>query len=134
MNEKNGHIFGIGTDIVDVKRLRSIVQRNERFVSRVFSENEISYCRKKKNQEVMYTCFAERFAAKEAVLKAFGIGIFGKIKLSEIEVINNDKGKPLIRLSGASGKFARDNNIVRVEISLSGIKEYAVAYAVAFQG
>lgn len=133
MNEKNEHIFGIGTDIVDVKRLKAIVQRTESFINRVFSENEISYCRGKKNRDVMFTCFAERFAAKEAVLKAFGIGIFGKIKLSEIEVINNDKGKPFIRLNGISGKFAADNNIRRIEISLSGIKEYAVAFAVAFQ-
>ena len=66
-------IFGIGTDIVNIKRMEKILKKNgKNFKSRVFSKGEISYCEKKKNPP---SFFAKRFAAKEALSKALGTGI-----------------------------------------------------------
>lgn len=124
-------IFGIGIDIIEVERIKSAVNSNALFLKKVFSEKEISYCSSKKNSDVMYVCFAQRFAAKEAVLKSFGLGVLGKIKLNEIEIINNDKGKPIVNLLGKANLFALRNNIKRVEISLSGVKNYAIAFAIS---
>ena len=69
-------IIGVGTDIIEVKRIRAAIAKNERFVTRVYTPAEIAYCQQKSRPELS---FAARFAAKEAVSKAFGTGI-GKAK------------------------------------------------------
>ena len=91
-------IFGIGTDIVNIKRLeKSLKNYDRRFKNRIFSKNEIIYCEKKKNPIPYY---AKRFAAKEALSKALGTGIRKGIDLKNIEVTNDALGKPSINLKG----------------------------------
>ena len=92
-------IFGIGTDIVNIKRMeKSLKLHGKRFKKNIFSKNEINYCEKKKNSSAFY---AKRFAAKEALSKALGTGIRKGINFKDIEISNDIYGKPSIRLMGA---------------------------------
>ena len=91
-------IFGIGTDIVNIDRMKKVLSRSRGgFKKNIFSKNEINYCNNKKNPIPFY---AKRFAAKEAFSKALGTGVRKGISLKNIEVLNNKYGKPSIRLKG----------------------------------
>lgn len=96
------NIIGVGTDIVNISRLKLIIKKNSSFKKRIFSKKEISYCEKKK---LKIACFAKRFAAKEAFSKALGSGITKGIKFNEIEVINDKMGKPNMNIYGSSFKI-----------------------------
>jgi len=98
-------IFGIGTDIVNVKRIKKSLKNNrDGFKKRVFSKNEIIYCDKKKKPFAFY---AKRFAAKEALSKALGTGIRKGIDFKNIEISNDNFGKPSIKLSGSTANFLK---------------------------
>jgi len=98
-------IFGIGTDIVNIKRMeKSIKKNNNTFKNRIFSTNEISYCDKKKHP---YSFYAKRYAAKEALSKALGTGIRKGINFKDIEILNDNFGKPFIKLKGSTAKFLK---------------------------
>jgi holo-[acyl-carrier protein] synthase len=121
-------IFGIGTDIVNIKRIEKIIKKNgDSFKNKFFSKKEINYCEKKKNPSSFY---AKRFAAKEAVTKAMGTGIGKGISLKNIEVINNINGKPDIILKGNVDAFLK-KQIKRkkydIYLSLSDDKPWAHA-------
>ena len=99
------NIFGIGTDIVNIKRMEKSLRRNgDAFKKRIFSKNEIIYCERKKNPSTFY---AKRFAAKEALSKALGTGIRKGINFKNIEISNNKLGKPSIKLSGSTANFLK---------------------------
>ena len=101
-------IFGIGTDIVNIKRMEKVIKKNNNsFRNRIFSKNEIIYGRKKKNP---YPFYAKRFAAKEALSKALGTGIRKGINFKDIEITNDKFGKPLIKLSGSTATFLKKKN------------------------
>lgn len=119
-------IFGVGTDLVEIVRIRQAIEKNPRFLQKVYTEEEIGYCRRKKNP---WQSFAARFAAKEAVSKAFGTGL-GKIGLLDIEVINKPSGQPQIILHGEAERFAKEHGIGSVHISLSHSEVYAIATAI----
>ena len=92
-------IFGIGTDIINIKRIEKSLKRDgSKFKDKIFSKNEIIYCEKKRNPGQFY---AKRFAAKEALTKALGVGIRKGINLRNIEISNDVNGKPSIHLKGA---------------------------------
>jgi len=96
-------IFGIGTDIVNIKRMEKTLKTNgNTFKKRIFSKDEINYCENKKNPSRF---FAKRFAAKEALSKALGTGIRKGIDFRNIEISNDNLGKPLINLKGSTEKF-----------------------------
>ena len=98
-------IFGIGTDIVNIKRMEKFLKRNgSRFKNRIFSKKEMIYCDKKKNPSAYY---AKRFAAKEALTKALGTGIRKGINFKHIEIINDSLGKPSIQLKGSTKDFLK---------------------------
>ncbi len=98
-------IFGLGTDIVNIERLEKILRKNGKtFKSRIFSKDEILYCDKKKNPTPFY---AKRYAAKEALSKALGTGIRKGINFKDIEISNNNFGKPSIKLRGATENFLK---------------------------
>ena len=99
------NIFGIGTDIVNIKRMEKSLRRNgDAFKKRIFSKKEIIYCERKKNP---FTFYAKRFAAKEALSKALGTGIRKGINFKNIEISNNKFGKPSIKLSGSTASFLK---------------------------
>ena len=96
-------IFGIGTDIINIKRMEKSIKKNgDSFINKVFSKNEISYCKKKKNP---FPFYAKRFAAKEALSKALGTGIRKGINFKNIEITNDNFGKPSIKLKGSTANF-----------------------------
>ena len=98
-------IFGIGTDIVNIKRIDKILKKNGgNFKKRIFSSREISYCDNKKTPSSFY---AKRFAAKEALSKALGTGIRKGINFKDIEISNNSFGKPSIILKGDTERFLK---------------------------
>ena len=98
-------IFGIGTDIINIKRMEKSIKKNgDNFINKVFSKNEILYCKKKKNP---FPFYAKRFAAKEALSKALGTGIRKGIKFKNIEITNDNFGKPSIELKGTTAAFLK---------------------------
>lgn len=123
-------IQGIGTDIIEIDRMRKALE-NLRFRERVFTPREIAYCESRGVQRA--ASYAARFAAKEAVLKAFGTGLRGG-SLQEIEVLTDALGCPQIQLSGYYAAFAGRQGIDRLFISLSHSREYATAQCVCEGG
>jgi len=120
-------IFGIGTDIVCIKRIRSSL-KNKNFIKRIFNEQEVLKCKNVVNQ---YNCYAKRFAAKEAFSKALGTGISNGINFNEITVLNNKSGKPYISLKGKTKKKIKKmfkQKKTKISLSLSDEKDYAVAF------
>jgi len=124
-------IFGIGTDIVNIKRMEKLLKKNNKaFKQRIFSENEIRYCYKKKNPSSYYS---KRFAAKEALSKALGTGIRKGINLKDIEISNDNYGKPSIKLKGSTRKFLKEkinSNKYSIHLSLSDDLPWAQATVV----
>ena len=120
-------ILGIGTDIVDINRIKNIIKKNADFKKRIFSKNEIQFCKKKKNN---YSCLAKRFAAKEAFSKALGTGISLGLSFNEIEVINNKLGKPSFKITGNSLEITKKRTKykkINTFLSLSDEKKFALA-------
>ena len=121
------NIYGIGTDIVSVKRIRlSLKKRN--FIKRIFNEQEILKCKRAYKK---HNCYAKRFAAKEAFSKALGTGISNGINFNEITVLNNKSGKPYINLKGDTKKKIKKmfkQKKTKISLSLSDEKDYAVAF------
>ncbi len=116
-----------GVDIVEISRFNKTFLKNERFVNDIFSEKERTYCETKKNPQIH---FAGRFAAKEASLKALGIGMSGAgidNTFREIEVIQGKSGKPLLSFSGWPEKISNKRNIIQFTVSISHSDSYAVA-------
>lgn len=113
-------------DLCEIKRFDRL-KLNEHFLEKVFTKNEIEYCMKRKASS---QCFAVRFAAKEAFAKAMGTGFRNGVFLDEIEVINNDLGKPDINLHGQTKKEFEKLNLQKINISLSHEKNYAIAMVV----
>ena len=121
-------IFGIGTDIVNIKRIDHSLKKNgTRFKNKFFSKNEISYCDQKRNSSAFY---AKRFAAKEALSKALGTGIRKGVNLKSIEISNNIHGKPSILLKGKVANYLKKkvkNKKYAIHLSLSDDAPWAQA-------
>ncbi len=118
-------IFGIGTDIVHVVRMEKSLKRfGEKFPKRILTENELADYQKEKKRA---NFLARRFAAKEATVKAMGMGFSGGLGWRQIGVNHDDKGKPLLEFSGFASEFVRNNGIVETHVSLADENEYAVA-------
>ncbi len=112
-----------GTDIIEISRIKkSIDELGEKFINKIFTEDEIAYCKSKKKQK--YQHYAARFAAKEAIFKAVSEDLEDKYDLcwKDCEVICDENGKPHINIFGVNTK-----NIESMDISLSHCKEYATA-------
>lgn len=119
-------IIGIGFDIIEVARIRKAIE-NPRFLARVYTSDEIAYCNARGRQSSL--SFAARFAAKEAVAKALGTG-FRNAALHDVEIINDEMGKPMVRLTENLKKLANAKGCVRLHVSLSHTAAYAVAQVI----
>ncbi len=125
------NVFGIGVDIVEIARIEGVIARQgERFLERVFTAEERAYCG---GQREPARCYAARFAAKEAVSKAFGTGIGEQVGWLDLTVLRDAAGKPSLRLEGAAKAYAREVGVGEVLISLSHSEHYAVAQALAMR-
>ena len=122
-------IYGIGTDIVSVDRIKKSL-KNKKFLSRLFCKEEILKCSKLINCN---NCYAKRFAAKEALTKALGTGIRKGINFKHIEIINDSLGKPSIQLKGSTSNFLKrktKNKKYSIYLSLSDDAPWAQATVV----
>jgi len=125
-------IFGNGVDIVEVFRMRDAIEKwGDGFLARVFTDREIRYSNSKR-----FSCqhLAARFAAKEAVVKAFGEPKKFPVKWTEIEVLNNGEGKPVIKFHKDALKLKNRKKVGRVILSISHSKNYAVANVILLKG
>ena len=119
-------IYGIGTDIVSVDRIKKSL-KNKNLLTRLFCKEEISKCSKLINDN---NCYAKRFAAKEAFSKAVGTGISKGINFNEIIVMNKRNGKPFIKLKGETMRSIKKKfkKKLKISLSLSDERKYAVAF------
>ncbi len=120
-------IFGLGTDIIKVDRFEKMVAKGRKYLKTIFTESEMKYCESKTRKSEHY---AARFAAKEAVLKAMGMGWRDGYTFSEIEILNDELGKPMVFLYGKVKDFFQKQKLKQITISLSHSKENAIAVAI----
>ena len=119
-------VYAIGVDLAEVERMRVMIDRyGERFLQRVFTAQEIEYCRRKKASAA--ESFAARFAAKEAVFKAAGTGLTIGMRWQDVEVLNNSHGRPEVQLHGRTAAMLAGR---QVHISLSHTGNTAIAMVV----
>ena len=123
-------IVGIGIDLVSSSRIKRILDQSwgNRFVTRVFGPEEISYCRSGSKPE---EAFAARFAAKEAMVKALGTGFSKGVTPAQIIVCGGDRQKPSIILSSVAGNIAESMGISNLSVSLSHSNGMACAIVIA---
>ena len=122
-------IIGIGVDIVDNTRIKKLI-RNKQFISRIFSTKEISQS-KKINNKTGY--FSKRFAAKESLSKAIGLGFRKGINFKDISVVNDKYGKPSYKLKNNVKKLIYSKfkvKKIKISLSLADEKKYSIAFSV----
>jgi holo-[acyl-carrier protein] synthase len=121
-------IIGTGVDIVEIDRIRKAADKwKDKFLTRVFTDSELNYANSKK---FSYQHLAARFAAKEAVLKAFGDASINNMEWRNIEIANNKDGKPFVKLTGEARKTLNKIGAGEIIVSLSHTRNYAVANAI----
>jgi holo-[acyl-carrier protein] synthase len=123
-------IIGTGIDIIEVARVAAKVRKENGFKSKIFSGAEIAFCESKPNKDENY---AARFAAKEAFLKATGLGLTAGFELCEIEIGNDVLGKPFIQLHGNFQRKAAENGWNKIHLSLSHVQAMACAVVIIEQ-
>lgn len=124
-------LIGIGTDILRIDHIATMVgDLSDPFVTKTFTQKEIELIT---SRPIPSNSFATRFAGKEAVFKALGIG-GNDIRLNEIEILENETGQPTVQLLGKAKAIAERKGIHTVLISLSYDTDYAIAYATATTG
>mgnify|MGYP005677522927 FL=1 len=121
-------IFGIGTDIVEVKRIRNL-DSLEKFADKILSLDELEVF-KSQIDEKKVTFLAKQFAAKEAVSKALGTGIGKDIRFNQIEILRNSDGKPYLNHDGMITTIFNDLGITKTHVSLSDEKKYVLAFVI----
>ena len=121
-------VLGVGVDIIDINRIRNVINKyGNKFKQRCFHEYEILRSESKINSVESY---AKRYAAKEACAKALGTGLARGVFWKDIEVKNNQYGKPFIKLHGKAKEIYNNMNKtsnIKIEVSLSDEKKYAIA-------
>jgi len=119
-------ILGIGVDIIEIDRIKSIINRFEhKFLNKIYTENEIEYCINKVNK---YQHFAARFAAKEAIYKALNENEQKIANWKNIEVFNQKNGLPIVKTYGKLKEYLADDKEIKLSISHS--ENYVVCFAV----
>jgi len=118
-------VIGIGLDLVEVKRIRDLLERHgERFKKRMFTPDEISYCDTFAEPAIHY---AARFAAKEAAVKALGTGFSGDVGFADVEVIRLPSGKPELRFHGGAARRTAELGVTQALVSLTHTSDHAMA-------
>jgi holo-[acyl-carrier protein] synthase len=122
-------LVGLGTDIVEIVRIGQMIQRHgERFLTRVYTDDEIRYCQRRKEA---WPHFAGRWAAKEAVMKTLGTGFIKGVSFLDIEVCSQKSGRPVVTMHGGAREYSRLIGIDEILITISHCRAYATATAIA---
>lgn len=118
-------IYGVGVDLVEISRIKEILDKYyDRFLVKVYSSPEIEYCNDRAEPA---THFAAKFAAKESFLKALGIGLYMGVNLTDVEVIHQLNGKPILRLHNSAKDMLIEIGISLINLSLSHTRTHACA-------
>lgn len=120
------NILGTGIDIIEIERIKKAINKNNKFLERIYTKKEIEYFEQKgyKAQTI-----AGNFAAKEAISKAFGTGIRG-YNFKDIEILRNSLGKPVVKMYNELYELSEKLEIKGIIVSISHSKDYAVANAI----
>jgi holo-[acyl-carrier protein] synthase len=118
----------VGVDLVEVERLRRLLAEHSDRHGELFTPAELEYCQGKRRRDEH---LAARFAAKEAVLKAFGTGISQRMRFAEVEVLNEPNGRPRVHLLGSVASFAERHGLSQLDLSLSHTGGMALAHVVS---
>ncbi len=122
-------IAGHGVDVVDITRINELIEHHgDRFLHRCFTTGETDYCHEHRDAVIH---FAGRFAAKEAIVKALGTGFRGRVSWTDIEILPDSKGKPILRLTGHTADLALQAGITAWHISISHTAQTAFASVIA---
>jgi len=121
-------IFGIGTDLIKIKRIKNI-NSLEKFALKILSENELDLFNSLSNDKKV-SFISKQFAGKEAFSKALGTGISEGIRFKEIEILRDEKGKPIFTAINSLKSFMLNLGITRTHISFTDEREYAMAFAI----
>lgn len=120
------NILDIGIDIVEIERVEKALQRNKRFLDKLFTKEEIDYF---KSKGLKTETIAGNFSAKEAISKALGTGI-RNFNFKDIEILRDKKGKPIVKTYNNLREICIDYNVLEIKVSISHSKNYAVANAI----
>jgi len=121
-------IFGIGTDIVDVTRIKKM-KSIDSFAKKILGDNEyLKFSKLSESKKVFF--IAKQFAGKEAFAKAIGTGISGVVNFKTIEILRNDEGKPMFKFAEKTQLLIDNLGIAHSHVSLSDEKEYALAFVI----
>ena len=125
-------IIGTGIDIVEISRIKNAAKKwQKNFLLKIFTDKELEYSNEKTSS---YQHLAARFAAKEAVLKALGSGLTSRMEWRDIEVWNEESGKPNVRLTGEVERVSQNRGVKDIIISMSHTRTYAVASVILVNG
>ncbi|OEH84930.1 hypothetical protein BHU72_06985 [Desulfuribacillus stibiiarsenatis] len=123
-------IVGIGLDIADIERItKACGKQPQAFVKRILSEREFEEFQQLPSESRKYEYLAGRFAAKEALAKAFGTGI-GKVSFCDLVILKDAYGKPVVTLEGNAKELARELEVTAVWVSITHDKGLAIAQAI----
>lgn len=120
------NILDIGIDIIEIDRIKNAIERNPRFLEKIFTREEIKYF---ESRGMKIESIAGNFAAKEAISKSIGTGI-RQFNFSDIEVLRNEIGKPIVKTYNNLKQICIDYNVLEIKVSISHGKDYAVANAI----
>ena len=120
------NILDIGVDIIEIYRIKELLEKNPRFLERTFTNNEVEYF---KSKGLKAETVAGNFAAKEAISKAIGTGI-RKFNFKDIEVLRNELGKPIVKTYNNLNHICIAYNVIEIKVSISHCKDYVVANAI----
>lgn len=120
-------IAGLGTDMIEVERVATKIAKESGFRELVFSKSEIDYC---EGKAFKFEHYAARFAAKEAFFKALGTGWLNGTAFNEVEITNDEKGKPMIALLGETAAVVSAMNVKNISVSLTHLKTIASAVVI----
>jgi holo-[acyl-carrier protein] synthase len=127
-NQKISMIYGIGVDLIEIERIKHVLTRTgQRFITRVYTEAEQQYCSTK---HPPYACYAARFVAKEAFLKALGTGLRQHMRWRDIAVYRNALGKPSLHVSGYLQEQCLTQGIRHIHLSLAHSTSMAIAQVI----
>lgn len=117
-------VYSIGVDLIEIERIGKLLERyGDKFLKRIFTDIEIDYCSKKKDKG----SFAARFATKEAVFKATGLGLGKGMTWKDVEVVNDPRGKPEVKLYGKTAELLAQK---KVHLTISHSKDASIAMVV----
>ncbi|MBQ7667825.1 MAG: holo-ACP synthase [Clostridia bacterium] len=120
-----------GTDIIEISRIEESIKKfGDNFTKKMFTKTEIEYCEKYKRAK--YEHYAARFAAKEAAAKMLGTGFNGEFDFKDIEVTNDELGKPSVKLYNGALSLFNEKKLKDIKISISHSKEYAVCMIIGY--